>query len=254
MTTDIQTAQPFKMLSPQVLGRQCERLAAIDRSRAGGVYNPFYPVTQADVEYAQKVAPYLDAQTAKPDPADQDHRARIKDLLEMFFTLYAPTARNLSDAQLRAEAQQSAMRAQFMLNGLSSFPVWAIQAGLETYTLSEKGAFPPKVAGEVLPFITTEYNKALTAAARAKAIIENDKRGLNINRLDHAVQSAKTEEHRANAALSAKTIIDQHAPNIHAIQPEAKAVYDGWCRIWSDHRRAENQAFVPPNMSVNREC
>lgn len=242
------------MLSLQALDRQFDRLRTIDKSRAGGHFNPQYPVMQADVEYAQKLHPYLLAQVEKPNPADQQHRERVKDVLEMLYQLYAPQARNLSDAQLRAEAQQAAARAQFMLDALAEYPLWAIQAGLTGYTKSEKGEYPPKVSGQVLPFISLEYGKATASLSRCEAILQNDKRGLNIDRLDHAVQSAKTEEHRANAALSAKTIIDQHAPNIHAIQPEAKAVYDEWCRIWSDHRRAENNAFVPPNMSVNREC
>ncbi len=245
------------MLSVQALDRQFDRLRTIDKSRAGGHFNPQYPVMQADVEYAQKLHPYLLAQVEKPNPADQQHRERVKDVLEMLYQLYAPQARNLSDAQLRAEAQQAAARAQFMLDALAEYPLWAIQAGLTGYTKSEKGEYPPKVSGQVLPFISLEYGKATASLSRCEAILQNDKRGLNIDRLNDAVNAAKTEEHRANAALSAKNILENNLSNIHAMPEQARAMYDGWCKIWTDWRASGGTRSIPakppvPNMSANR--
>lgn len=169
---------------------------------------PYPPVNNRHVIWCHDNLPAIEAMLVMPDKDAPDHRAQVAALVAGLFMLYTnPVDRTMAADKFNQEVQRRKIIAESFVNDLSSYPAWAVAAGIEAFRGTAESQWAPKTPGQLLVHISGALSKAQRSKIAAERILEAERLGRNVDALE-AKLIVTDERARAEAALDIMRLLE----------------------------------------------
>ena len=168
-----------------------------------------------------------------------EHRNGLSLIIGKFFSMYLTGSQN----DFKAAAQRQGTVIQAFQDDLLKFPLWAVDAGLRAYRASPQGKWAPKVSGEVIDYISSEYRKVSRTLKNCRRILEADARGLNVDQMEDTLAAITDEKQKAETALGMSHALEKACEIL--TDPVGLEFYRECNNIWNKWRAVREKIVIP---------
>lgn len=206
-------------------------------------YFPYPPVTNKAVAWVVANMPALQAIAQMPVAEDGAHRNAVAVLVANLFMLYTrPVDRTMTPDQMTKEVARRKIIADSFIADLSTYPVWAVAAGITSFRKTPESQFEPKTPGPILDHISREYTRACRAIVAAERVLEADRLGHNVDSINRMLndlgnEAINPEQKKAHAEAALKFMAVLEKACDVSVDPVARNLHIRCHRIWHEWRR-----------------